>query len=102
MEARYTVGEGREFNYPANEVSEQILKNAGGRSKLSDAEKELVSYKTVVEGQDCSDMPKEVLELYVERGWVIDSQAKTEVLAEDLEKSWADLGRPSEEEMTNE
>lgn len=74
MTKRYTVGPGQEFNYPADEVSQQIIKNAGGRSKLSEDEKALVTYKTVTEGQDCSDMPEYPLGLYLSRGWVIEEE----------------------------
>ena len=74
MSISYTVGEGQEFNYPADTVSEQIIKNAGGRSKLTEDQKSLVKYKTATEGMDCSDMPKAVLELYVSRGWVIEKK----------------------------
>lgn len=72
---RFIVGPGQEFNYPADPTSLQILKNAGGRAKLSEEERAIVKFKTVKEGWDCSDMPKETLELYVSRGWVIDKEA---------------------------
>lgn len=71
MPAIFIVAPGHEFNYPADEVSLKILKNAGGRSKLKEEEKPLVKYKTVKEGQDCSDLPVETRDLYESRGWVI-------------------------------
>jgi hypothetical protein len=71
MSANFIVGPGHEFNYPADAASEQIIKNAGGRSKLKEEERVLVKFKTVVEGQNCSDMPVAVRDLYVSRGWII-------------------------------
>lgn len=75
MAINYTVGKGREFTYPADAKSLEIVKSAGGVSKLSETEKLVVKYKVVIEGQDCSDMPADVREIYVSRGWidVIDS-----------------------------
>jgi hypothetical protein len=81
---RYTVAPGMEFNYPADEVSRRVIKNAGGRSKLSDEEKTLVTYKTAIEGEDCSDMPSDVLALYVERGWILTDQEIPKTLDEDF------------------
>lgn len=70
MSANFIVGPGQEFNYPADAASMKILQNAGGRSHLKEEEKSLVKFKTVKEGQNCSDMPIEVRELYVSRGWI--------------------------------
>jgi|WetSurMetagenome_2_1015567.scaffolds.fasta_scaffold853041_2 hypothetical protein len=83
MPNRYTVAEGHEFNYPADLSSFQIIKSAGGRSKLTEQEVARVKYKTVKAGQDCSDMPKSSLEIYLQRGWVIES--KDEIKIEDKE-----------------
>lgn len=67
----YTVAPGHEFNYPADLVSLKIVKNAGGRSKLTADQKPLVKYKVAKAGDDCGDMPKDTLELYLSRGWVL-------------------------------
>jgi hypothetical protein len=77
MSNRYTVAPGQMFNYPADLISQQIVKSSGGRSKLSDEDKLRVKFKTVTEGQDCSDMPKDILDLYTERGWVIKSESES-------------------------
>lgn len=69
----YTVAEGQEFSYPSGSESLRILEAAGGRSKLNEDQKSMIKYKTVKEGDDCSDMPQSSLELYLERGWVIES-----------------------------
>lgn len=77
MSTRYIVGPGREFNYPADVTTLQLCKQAGGRSKLSEAESALCTFKTVTEGDDCSDMPGDTLALYVEREWVLVEGALT-------------------------
>jgi hypothetical protein len=74
MSTNYTVAPGHLFNYPADSSSEQIIKNAGGRSKLSEQERKLVKFKTAREGQNCNDMPQSILELYLSRGWVVESK----------------------------
>lgn len=71
MRTYYTVAEGQEFNYPADATSAAIIKKAGGRRKLTDADKLKVKYKTVTAGEDCSDMPAEPLALYLSRGLII-------------------------------
>ena len=58
---------------------------------MSNVDKAKVKYKTVKEGEDCSDMPPVTLALYIERGWVIES----------AEKIWNDLSR-SEKEIIDE
>lgn len=70
---RYLVAKGQEFNYPTP-ASLKIIEAAGGRSKLTDEDKKRVMYKTVKSGEDCSDMPQSSLEIFLERGWVIDSK----------------------------
>ena len=76
MSTRYIVAEGQEFSYPANTESLKIIEEAGGRSKLSDEDAERVKYKTVKEGDACDDMPISALNLYLERGWVVDLSVK--------------------------
>jgi len=78
MGKTYTVAPGCEFDYPADPESLRIITTAGGRSKLTDDQKEIVKYKTVKEGEDCSDMPSSSLELYLSRGWIIDPDAPVE------------------------
>jgi len=101
---RYIVAEGQEFSYPADPESLGIIKNAGGRSQLSDEIRAKVKFKTVKEGEDCGDMPKSARELYLSRGWVIDCDEKLAQIVEPepesepiSEKFWEDLGRPLEE-----
>ena len=86
MAKTYIVAPGQEFNYPDSH-SREIVEMAGGRSKLTEDQKKLVTYKTVKEGEDCSDMPPSALELYLSRGWVIDPDAiKVEdAVAEELQ-----------------
>lgn len=74
MAKTFTVAPGQEFNYPADLVSVQTIRSAGGRSKLQPNQLMLVKFKTVKEGQDCSDMPTESLIIYVARGWVIERE----------------------------
>jgi hypothetical protein len=71
MAKRYVVAPGHEFNYP-NELDDRIIKASGGRSKLSESEKARIKFKTATEGMDCSDMPKEAFNLYLERGWILE------------------------------
>jgi hypothetical protein len=73
MPKRYTVAAGQEFNYPADAASEKTIRGAGGCSKLTEAQRATVKFKTVKEGEDCSDMPASSLEIYVERGWVLET-----------------------------
>jgi hypothetical protein len=76
---RYVVAPGMELNYPANEISQKILKNAGGRSKLSEQDLATIKFRRVKEGEDPSDMPdKEVFNLYLERGYIIDTNPEVE------------------------
>ena len=86
MSTIYIVGPGQLFNYPADAVSEKIISNAGGRSKLTAEDRHLVKFKTVVAGQVCTDMPIKVRDLYQSRGWIItkdgpDISEKTPVAA---------------------
>lgn len=90
MPNHYTVGKGYEFNYPADAVSEKLIKEFGGRSRMTPAQHAQVKYKTVREGQNCDDMPKGILSLYVSRGWVIE---KVEPVPE---TTWKDFGQPIE------
>jgi hypothetical protein len=71
MSSRYIVAEGQEFSYPADLISQQVIKSAGGRSKLTEEDKQKVKIKTVMAGEDCSDMPASALALYLERGLVL-------------------------------
>lgn len=70
MDKKYTVADGYAFTYPADLISQQIVKSAGGVSHLPDSERKKVKFKRVGPGQDCSDMPKSSLALYASRGWV--------------------------------
>ena len=74
MSSHFIVAEGCEFDYPANLKSEQLIKNFGGRSHMTPAQHQQVQYKTVKEGQNCDDLPKGVLALYLSRGWVIEKE----------------------------
>jgi len=74
---RFIVAPGHVFNY-TDEAGDKIVKAAGGRSKMSDSDKARVKFKTVTEGQDCGDMPKEAFNLYLERGWIIDQNEPSE------------------------
>ena len=89
MGTKFIVAEGQEFSYPADEISYQLLKNAGGRSKLPEAERVLVTYKTATEGQDCSDMPVAARDQYVSLGLIIvqDEQPKAEEKSSDGEEA---------------
>lgn len=71
MRKSYRVAPGHEFNYPADKRSQQIIEHVGGRRNLTEDQKKLVTYKTVTEGQDCSDMPESTRDLYVDRGWIL-------------------------------
>lgn len=71
MRKNYIVAPGQEFEYPANEESLRIVREAGGLRNLSEEAKFRVIYKKVKEGEDCSDMPSDALELYVQRGQVL-------------------------------
>ena len=82
MPTRYIVAEGQEFSYPANTESLKIIEKAGGRSKLSEEDVKRVKYKTVKVGDDCGDIPTSALNLYLERGWIVDLSAKKSELKE--------------------
>lgn len=66
MADRY-IAKTRGFCYPIG-ASVDAVKQAGGISKLSPAEREALVRKTVVVGEDCSDMPAEALAYYLGRG----------------------------------
>ena len=74
MATRYTVAPGNEFTYPADGNSEAIIRHAGGIKSLTEKERDQVKFKTVREGEDCSDMPKSSLEIYKTRGWVLEDR----------------------------
>lgn len=76
MAKRYVVAEGHEFNYPADATSLQTILQHGGRSKMSQEELKGVKFKTVREGQDCSDMPPGSLDIFLQRGWVVEKEEK--------------------------
>lgn len=71
MPRNHTVAPGHEFNYPADAASEAAIKKAGGRSKMASEDLAKLKFKTARGGDDCSDMPKEALKLYIERGQVL-------------------------------
>lgn len=70
MATRYTVAPGHEFNYPT-EADDKIIKTYGGRSKTPKEVLARIKFRVTTEGHDCSDMPKEARDLYVERGWIL-------------------------------
>lgn len=79
MPKRYRVVEG-EFTYPADPISLRAIRDAGGLSQMSDEDKAKLKFKTVVVGDECSDMPEPALSIYTERGWVAEVEVKkTEV-----------------------
>lgn len=61
------VAVSRGFAYPVGEGL-ALVRKAGGLSKLSEAERKRVKFKTVAIGDDCSDMPSESVALRLERG----------------------------------
>lgn len=76
MTERYRVSSTNErgpvrHSYPADIESAALVAASGGRSKLSPADAARVRYKTVGPGDDCSDMARETLALFVARGWVV-------------------------------
>lgn len=75
MGKTYTVAKDHEFSYPADKASLEILRKAGGRAQLRKDDLERVKFKEVKAGDDCSDMPPESLEIFVDRGWVVESEA---------------------------
>ena len=81
MAARYTVAKGHEFNYPS-QADDDLIQAAGGRSKMSKEDLSKIQFKTVREGEDCSDMPEDVLDLYLKRGWVTEEKTVEKVVAE--------------------
>lgn len=57
----------RGFAYPVG-ADVEIVRRAGGFSKLTPAQQRAVRFKQVPRGGDCSDMPGESLERYLSRG----------------------------------
>ena len=57
----------RGFRYPVGASLDRV-REAGGVSKLTDAEKKALVWKEVSIGDDCSDMPAESLAHYLQRG----------------------------------
>jgi hypothetical protein len=74
MAKRYVVAEGHEFNYPADLASLQKILQHGGRTKMTKEELRGVKFKTVKAGEDCSDMPPGSLDIFVQRGWVVEKE----------------------------
>lgn len=60
----------RGFFYPADPESVRLVREAGGLSKLTQAQRAEVRMKSVAIGEDCSDMPSESLALRLSRGEV--------------------------------
>jgi len=54
--------------YPADPISLRAIKDAQGLSNLTEEQKSKLKFKTVQPGEDCSDMPKESLVLFLEAG----------------------------------
>lgn len=65
----------RGFAYPVG-VDLARVRKAGGFSKLSEAERAAIRFKSVRPGQDCSDMPAESLAHYLQRGDVARVEAE--------------------------
>lgn len=87
MSKSYVVAPGFEFTYPADEKSLKLVMAAGGTSNLSDVDRGHIKFKTVKEGQDCSDMPASSRDVYLERGWVLEKPAEAPAHPEEKEKS---------------
>lgn len=81
MADRY-IAKTRGFCYPVG-ASVEIVKRAGGISKLPVAEREALVRKTVVVGEDCSDMPAEALAYYVGRGDVVRVESPAPVVEDE-------------------
>ena len=60
----------RGFAYPATSEGLRLVREAGGLSKMTPAERARVRYRTVQPGGWCDDMPEESVALYVARGEV--------------------------------
>lgn len=77
MSKRYYVAEGEhEFTYPADAISLKAIREASGLSQMSDEAKAKLKFKTVVPGNECSDMPEPALSIYIERGWVVEGKVE--------------------------
>lgn len=55
------------FAYPTGDALE-LVRKAGGFSRLTETVRKSVKFKTVTVGDDCSDMPFESQAVYLERG----------------------------------
>ena len=66
------------FTYPANPISQRLVKDAGGLSQMSDKDRKKIKFKTVRPGDACSDMPQTTLDVYVPRGWVVKTDEVTD------------------------
>lgn len=78
MPKRFVVAvhpEVEEFVYPADPISLRKVKDAGGVSQLTPEERELIKFKSVKPGDDCSDLPEPALSIYLSRGWVVEEDA---------------------------
>ncbi len=76
MPKRYIIAKDRleTFTYPADPVSLRKIQDAGGLSKMTDDDRRKLAFKTVKAGQDCSDMPKTAMDVYLARGWVVEDK----------------------------
>lgn len=96
MSTRYIVGPGQEFTYPADKDSLKLIQVAGGASQLKGKPYEQdVKFKTVKEGEDCSDMPPSSLAVYVERGWVVPAEAPTDEQQERNDEAGTAQAKPA-------
>lgn len=75
MADRLTVGP-RALTYPADEASWAIVREAGGLSKLTPAQRASVKLKRVEPGQSCDDLPADAAAARIARGEVIVAKAK--------------------------
>ena len=58
----------RGFAYPADAASQRLVREAGGLSKLTPAQRDRIRYKAVAIGGFCDDMPPDAAARYLERG----------------------------------
>lgn len=64
------------ISYPGDPVSVRKIQDAGGLSQMTEDDRRKLTFKHVRAGQDCSDMPRLPLEIYVTRGWVVEDKEK--------------------------
>jgi len=57
----------RGFRYPVG-ASVAAVARAGGLSKMSPSQREALTFKTVLKGERCDDMPASAAALYLGRG----------------------------------